>query len=148
MKNPGICAALAAMVLASVSCDPSRYIDGAWEPIEMDKAEVHFTAEGGEETVTVLNYSSWWMHYGYEDTYFEGGSLKYVNSVSATSSGGPDTYTYDLLDGGWYHAVVPEKSRSNKLVITVDPNTTSASRHATIHLSVGDAFGSVRIIQD
>lgn len=66
MRHFGIWAAFAALVLLGSSCN--RILkDGDWDPIKMDKSEVHFTSNGGEETVTSLNYGSWWINGGYED---------------------------------------------------------------------------------
>ena len=68
MKHFGILAAMAALILMGVSCKRVM-VDGEWAPIKMDKSEVHFTSEGGEETVTALNYGGWWINGGYEDVY-------------------------------------------------------------------------------
>ena len=32
-------------------------MDGAWDPIELDKTHVNFPPEGGQNTVSALNYS-------------------------------------------------------------------------------------------
>ena len=29
--------------------------------------------------------------------------------------------TYDILEGSWYHVMVPDKGKSNTIIITVDP---------------------------
>lgn len=71
-----------------------------------------------------------------------------MNYVMAGSTDGQEAYTYDILDGGWYHASVPEKGRSNKLIITVDQNFTAKPRQATIEMEAGDAFTSVKIYQN
>lgn len=81
---------------------------GRWDPIALDKEEVHFPKEGGEETVTVLNYPSWWINFGYD--YGEvgpgGGSLYgYVRATSTVGKDGPA----DLLEAEWYHATVPDR---------------------------------------
>lgn len=147
MRHFGIWAAFAALVLSGSSCN--RFLkDGDWDPIKMDKSEVHFTSNGGEETVTSLNYGSWWINGGYEDFQIVNGQGQYVNYVMAGSTDGQEAYTYDILDGGWYHASVPEKGRSNKLIITVDQNYTAKPRQATIDMEAGDAFTSVKIYQN
>lgn len=149
MKHFGIWAAMAALIMAGTSCDKVEYgKDGDWDPIKLDKPEVHFTADGGEETVTAKNYSRWWFIGGYEDTQYVDGRWEYVNYVYAGSTDGQEAYTYDILDGGWYHASVPNKGRSNQLIITVDPNPTARPRHATIEMEAGDAFTSVKVYQD
>ena len=147
MKHLCFCSALAVAALLSVSCERDHPL-GGWDPIEVDKPEVHFASGGGEETVTALNYGGWWLNFGYEGMMDECGFSRYINEVGATSTDGREAFTYDLLDGGWYHAAVPNKGRSNELVITVDQNTTSTPRKAFIKVQAGDAFGSVRIIQD
>ena len=108
-------------------------IGGDWPPIELDKAEVTFPSEGGVDTITSLNYESWWINYGFED----------AQSVVYPSCSGNDVF----LEGGWYHAIVPEKGRSNQLVITVDQNITAKPRQATIVMEAGDAFTTVKIYQ-
>ena len=74
--------------------------------------------------------------------------MDYLNYVCAESTDGQDAYTYDILDGSWYHASVPDKGRSNKIIITVDRNDTAKPRQATIEMEAGDAFTRVKIYQD
>ena len=148
MKHFGILAAMAALIMTGTSCEDKFAKNGDWPPIMMDKSEVHFTSEGGEETVTAKNYSYWWINGGYEDALEVNGRLDYLNYVCAESTDGQDAYTYDILDGGWYHASVPDKGRSNKIIITVDRNNTAKPRQATIEMEAGDAFTRVKIYQD
>ena len=54
------------MVIAVVMTSCEEY-DGRWKPIEVDKSQLSFTPEGGEQTITVLNYNRWWISGGYED---------------------------------------------------------------------------------
>ena len=121
-------------------------LDGDWPPIELDKAEVAFPSEGGVDTITSLNYESWWINYGFEDAQNVEGEVKYVNFVYASRSS-EDSQVTDILEGGWYHAFVPEKGRSNQLVITVDQNITAKPRQATIEMEAGDSFTTVKIYQ-
>lgn len=124
---------------------------GDWQDIELDKAEVFFSSDGGEETVTSLNYKYWWILYGYEDAQNVNGKIEYTNFVYAVSSGKPHYNLRDTLDGGWYHAEVPcvegEDYLGNTLVITVEPNTTGQPRQATIEMTVGDSFTTVKVCQ-
>jgi hypothetical protein len=76
------------------------------------------------------------------------GQLEYVNYLYAGSTDGEDACTYDILDGGWYHASVPNKGRSNQLIITIDPNYTAKPRQAYIAMEAGDAFTTVKIYQN
>lgn len=147
MKHLGILAAMTALFMIGTSCE-SVLKDGAWDPIEMDKPEVHFTSDGGEETVTAKNYSGWWINGGYEDFQNVNGQWEYVNYIYAGSTDGQEAYTYDILDGGWYHASVPNKGRSNQLIISVDPNYTAKPRQAYIAMEAGDAFTTVKIYQN
>ena len=135
------------LLLCSFSCEHDDP-DGAWDPIKIDKPELHFTSDGGEEIVTATNYASWWINGGFEDSQYVNGTWEYVNYVYAGSSDGEEAYTYDILDGGWYHARVPDKGRSNQLIITVDQNITAKPRQATIEVEAGDAFSSVKIYQN
>ncbi len=122
---------------------------GDWAPIELNIPSANFPYEGGEETIIALNYPSWWINCGYEDAYTDDdGEIVYVNIVYANSSDGKGSYTYDLIDGGWYYAYVPNKGKSNSLVIITDENTTGGPRHASILMQAGDSFGTVTISQD
>ena len=69
--------------------------------IELDKTHVNFPQEGGQNTVTALNYTRWWINGGYESTTYVDDHWEYTNYFPATSSGGEETYTYDVLDAGW-----------------------------------------------
>ena len=55
--------------------------------------------------------------------------------------------TYDILDGGWYRVVVPQKGESKKAVITVDQNLITYPRQATVQMQSGDAFTHIFIYQ-
>ena len=114
-------------------------MDGAWDPIELDKTHVNFPPEGGQNTVSALNYSRWWINGGYESSY--------QDYIHATSSGGDETYTYDVLDGGWYHVLVPDKGKSNTVIITVDQHYDTKPRQAIIEMQAGDAFTKISISQ-
>ena len=118
---------------------------GDWPPIDVDKSSVPVSFEGGEVTFLIKNYSHWWICDGYEWAKKVGDKIEYTNLVHASSSS--DEVTYDILDGGWYHAYVPDKGKSDKLIVKVDPNDTDKTRYAFIDMTVGDAFTTVKIIQ-
>jgi hypothetical protein len=70
----------------------------------------------------------------------------YIESIF--SSGGDETCTYDVLDGGWYHVTVPDKGKSNTIIITVDPLSGDGNqREAIIEMQAGDAFTKISIAQ-
>lgn len=117
--------AFVATLFLSSSCE-EVILDGAWDPIELDKNHVNFPKEGGQNTVSALNYNHWWISGGYESA---------------------DTYSYDVLDGGWYHVLVPDKGKSNTVIITVDPNDDVNPRDAIIQMQAGNAFTSFSISQ-
>lgn len=121
-------------------------IEGKQTPIKLDKSELTFPSAGGEQTVTAVNYNSWWISGGYED--FDQAKNEYTNYVYPTSTDGEDVCTYDLLDGGWYYVVVPDKGNSNQVVITVSKNTTSKPRSATIIMQNRNAFTNISIQQE
>ena len=121
-------------------------IEGKQTPIKLDKSELTFPSAGGEQTVTAVNYNSWWISGGYED--FDQAKNEYTNYVYPTSTDGEDVCTYDLLDGGWYYVVVPDKGNSNQVVITVSENKTSNSRSAAIIMQNRNAFTNIRIQQE
>ena len=121
-------------------------IEGKQTHIKLDKSELTFPSAGGEQTVTAVNYNSWWISGGYED--FDQAKNEYTNYVYPTSTDGEDVCTYDLLDGGWYYVVVPDKGNSNQVVITVGVNTTSKPRSATIIMRNRNAFTNISIQQE
>ena len=124
---------------------------GNWPPIKLDKEEVSFTSDGGADTITALNYNSWWISYGYDDVKNVNGKLEYTNFVYAVCTGKTHAYVTDALDGGWYHAEVPcvegKDYLGHTLSITVEPNTTGQSRQATIEMTAGDSFTTVKVCQ-
>ena len=121
-------------------------IEGKQTTIKLDKSELTFPSAGGEQTVTTVNYNSWWISGGYED--FDQAKNEYTNYVYPTSTDGEDVCTYDLLDGGWYYVVVPDKGNSNQVVITVSENTTSKPRSATIIMQNRNAITNISIQQE
>ena len=121
-------------------------IEGKQTTIKLDKSELTFPSAGGEQTVTTVNYNSWWISGGYED--FDQAKNEYTNYVYPTSTDGEDVCTYDLLDGRWYYVVVPDKGNSNQVVITVSENTTSKPRSATIIMQNRNAFTNISIQQE
>ena len=65
MKTLNIFATIAVIVLfVAASC---KKTEGNWKKMKLDKTEVVFNSEGGEEIVTVLNYSALWL--GGAETY-------------------------------------------------------------------------------
>ena len=72
MKRFILC--LMAIVFAGVmtSCED---LEGEQTPIKLDNSELTFTSVGGEQTVTAVNYNSWWINGAYE-------SMQSVNGVS------------------------------------------------------------------
>ena len=132
-----------AIALMVTSCEE---YDGKQTPIKLDKSELTFPSVGGEQTVTAVNYNSWWISRGYED--YDQAKNEYTNYVYPTSTDGEDACTYDLLDGGWYYVVVPDKGDSNQVVITVSENKTSGPRSATISMQNRNAFTNINIQQE
>ena len=138
-------------IIAAIACLCSckeNIFDGAWDPMELDKTHVNFPSEGGQNTVSVLNYTRWWIIGGEE--VFRIADQK-INSdyIHADSSDGEEACTYDILDGGWYHVMVPDKGKSNTIIITVDPiNHGGRPREAIITMTVGDAFSNISIAQN
>lgn len=139
------------IILAAITCLCSckeTIFDGAWDPMELDKTHINFPPEGGQNTASVLNYTKWWISGGYEVIRI--GDQK-INSdyIHANSSDGEEAYTFDILDGGWYHVMVPEKGKSNTIIITVDPiGDGGRPREAIINMTVGDAFANISIAQN
>lgn len=126
------------------SCEESIK-DGAWDPIELDKTHVNFTSEGGQNTVSVLNYSRWWISGAYDLEKGPGDDYEYY--IHPTSTDGKDAFTYDILDGGWFHVTVPDKGKSNTIIITVEPNDDAKPRQAIIQMQCWNAFTNISVAQ-
>lgn len=120
---------------------------GNWEPIKFDKSELNFSTEGGEQTVSILNYSKWCLLYGYEDIQSVNGSWEYTNIVRAHSSNDTNLNYHDTIEGEWYRVFAPDNGHQNKLVITVSQNKQTMPRHIIIALESGDAYGEIKINQ-
>ena len=121
----------AAAIMVACSCEELQK-DGAWNPVELDKSNIEFPAEGGQETVTALNYTSWWINGGYESAVQVNGKWEYTNYV---------------LDGGWYHVTLPDNGKSNTVVIAVDPHDDTKPRQAVIVMQAGNASAKISISQ-
>ena len=121
----------AAAIMVACSCEELQK-DGAWNPVELDKSNIEFPAEGGQETVTALNYTSWWINGGYESAVQVNGKWEYTNYV---------------LDGGWYHVTLPDNGKSNTVVIAADPHDDTKPRQAVIVMQAGNASAKISISQ-
>lgn len=146
MKRTIYAIIFSAAIFSFSSCE-EIVLDGAWDPIELDKSHVNFPPEGGQNTVSALNYTRWWISSAYETGAYVDQHWEYTGFVHPTSSGGEQAYTYDLLDGGWYRVTVPDQGRSRTIIITVDPLGDAKPRQAVIEMTVGDAFTKVSIAQ-
>ena len=137
--------ALISLAAILTSCE-QIILDGDWDPIELDKKHVNFPSEGGQNTVSALNYSRWWICGGYGSKTQVNGRWENDDYVYPTSSV-EEYVTYDTLDGGWFHVLVPDQGKSNTVIITVEPNEGSEPRTAIIDMTVGDSFTSISISQ-
>ena len=126
----------------------STEADGKWEEMKLSKKEVHFEHTGGSDTISVKNYSSWWISSARNETSAD------TNYILPTSI---DTGAIDnrLISGGWWSAEVLKDS-PNKVVVTVNGAETCLSedcgkevfpRKAIITMTAGDIFESITIYQ-
>lgn len=138
--------AVLSITLCLCACEEIA-LDGAWDPMELDKTHLNFPQEGGEDALVVLNYSRWWISGAYTDVDQTDGRWEYMNYIHPSSSGGDETCTYDILDGGWYQVTVPD-IRSNTAIFKVSPNDTGVRRSAIINMTAGDVFTSISISQE
>ena len=134
----------AAIIFTFVACEKDKSLEpGAGDLIELDKAILSFAEEGGEDTVSMLNYRGWDIEGGYEDIFLINGYWQYSNYVYPTSL----VSIRDFLDGDWYRAVIPENAQ-HTIIITVTPNTTGAHRKARIIMRSGNDTGLITIYQE
>ena len=138
---------LLALIISVVitSCESNEVPDGKWKPIKVDKQQLNFLSDGGEQTGTMQNYSSWWISGGY--VAHDQVKNEYTGYVYPVSTGGEDACTYDLLDGGWYNVSVPYDGR-NTAVVKVFGNTAGTARQANIIMTVGDSFVTIKLCQE
>lgn len=136
-----------AVITCMCACE-EMVLDGAWDPMELDKTHLNFPQKGGEQAVVVLNYSRWWISGAYTDIYKTDGKWECLDYIHPGSSGGDETCMYDILDGGWYQVTVPDIGRSNSAIFKVSPNDTGVRREAIIQMTSGDVFTSISISQD
>ena len=135
-----------AAIVCLCSCKENIY-DGAWEPMELDKTHISFQPEGGQNTVSVMNYPRWWINGGYEVIRIDDQKIN-SDYIHASSSDGEEAYTYDILEGGWYHVMIPDKGKSNTIIITVDPiGDEGHPREAMIEMQAGNTFSNISIAQ-
>lgn len=127
----------------------STEAEGKWEEMKLSKKEVHFEHTGGTDTISVKNYSSWWISSARNETSAD------TNYILPTSI---DTGAIDnrLISGGWWSAEVLKDS-PNKVVVTVNGAETCLSedcgkevfpRKAIITMTAGDIFNNFVIYQD
>lgn len=149
MKRFVYAIALVATMFFASSCEETIFEkDGDWDPIELDKTHVNFPPEGGQNTVSALNYTRWWISGGYDVAELVDNQWEYRGYVHSTSSDGEEACTYDILEGGWYHVMVPDKGKSNAIIITVDSHDGAEPRKAVVEMQAGDAFTRISICQD
>lgn len=143
MKRICFLTCVVVLYLLGTSCTKKE-----WAGIRLDKPELTFSSEGGEETVTNLNRNYLGILYAWEGTQMVSGEKEMVNYV-------PCTEVFDgevafVIDGGWYRVIQPQgndKQASNQIFITVEPNTSSAPRHVSISLKSGNYFSTMYIDQ-
>lgn len=143
MKRVIFAMLLVATISSLMSCEHVICVDdGAWDPIELDRNHVNFTQEGGQTVVTALNYPRWWISGGYDMEIGQG------DYIYPTSSGGEDACTHDILEGSWFYISVPDKGKSNLVIITVDLHYDMKPRSAIVEMQAGNAFTRISITQN
>ncbi len=122
--------------------------DGLWEKMKLSKKEVHFDHAGGTDTVSVLNYSTWWFSSACD------GECADDNYILPD---GPETENvgFNHITGSWWSAEVLKDS-PNKIVITSggaltcpvdDCDKEVYPKKAIINVTAGDIFSSITIYQ-
>lgn len=125
-----------ALTMLAVSCEKTDP-DGLWDPIKTDRSMVIMPKAGGRDTIRLLNYSSWWM------------DQVDVRVNDTTVHHYPD-FEGDVhsMQGEWFSLTIPKEHR-NLLVIELQENSRPDwPRELNIGVTVGDAFSSVRVLQD
>ena len=127
----------------------STEADGKWEEMKLSKKEIHFDHKGGTDTISVKNYSSWWISSARNET---SADTNYILPTSIDTG----AIDYRLISGGWWSAEVLKDS-PNKVVITVNGAETCLSedcgkevfpRKAIVTMTAGDIFKTFVIYQD
>ena len=117
--------------------------------MKLSKKEIHFDHKGGTDTISVKNYSSWWISSARNET---SADTNYILPTSIDTG----AIDYRLISGGWWSAEVLKDS-PNKVVITVNGAETCLSedcgkevfpRKAIVTMTAGDIFNNFVIYQD
>ena len=119
---------------------PELIESGIWHSMTLDKSKLEYVREGGIDSISVTNYTSWWICGGYYIKRDE-------NGISSQDGKYIPRNSSDSLDASWFRAVVPHKGGSNKVIVTVDPNNSGKNREAIIEMTAGDIFADILIYQ-
>ena len=130
----------AALVMGFAACseeDEDDDIIKPWPAMKADKQELHFSIDGGCDTLQLLNYSSWWL----------------INVIEVVDNRRTDHFTSHYIDGAnemegdWFSVRVP-KDAPNLLIVQCELNANRESRELFLDVAHGDASGLFHVMQD
>ena len=89
----------------------------------LNKDSIIMDAKGGVDTLIVENYNEWAVTGGY--TIIDGDTTDYHLEPAMQM---PYDYKHYLLRGEWFKLEIPNLGKSNKAVVTLEPNDTEQER--------------------
>ena len=89
----------------------------------LNKDSIMMDAAGGVDTLIVENYNEWAVTGGY--TIIDGDTTDYHLEPAMQM---PYDYKHYLLRGEWFKLEIPNLGKSNKAVVTLEPNDTEQER--------------------
>ena len=89
----------------------------------LNKDSIMMDAAGGVDTLIVENYNEWGVVGGY--TIIDGDTTVYHLEPAMQM---PYDYKHYLLRGEWFKLEIPNLGKSNKAIVTLEPNDTKQER--------------------
>ena len=134
--------ALLFMLAISYSCSKDSYYEEIGD--YHFQYTVKFDSKGGEKSVIIKDNMKYRAHFevGFDEMILLEFTRELVNPIHPKGE-------RDLIDGEWYHGVIPDKGTSTPAIISADKNTSNKERTATIEgetLFSDETFKMFRII--
>lgn len=149
MKNKELLSLFAVLLFFNLQCNQSKE---TFEPprvygVQVDKPSINFPSEGGIDTITAPTLKRWnqWNISGGVEYQLEDGEWREGIYTPATSSQYGD---HDVLEGSWFHALIPDSGFSNQVIVVIDTNYTYNPRQVRILLGLIPNVTSIKIEQN
>jgi len=117
--------ALLFMLAITYSCSKESYYEEIGD--YHFQYTVKFDSKGGEKSVIIKDNMKYRAHFevGFDEMILLEFTRELVNPIHPKGE-------RDLIDGEWYHGVIPDKGTSTMAIISADRNPSNKERTATI----------------